>query len=126
MFLSAYENDSWKLSSRDWVEERQDGAVEVIATRADGTELAIEHTLVQPFVGEKFDSDVFMKAFGRIEKNTALVLPGRHLDVSIPVHAIPKGYDWNGAGEELLRWLAVNHSSEPMDGKSEHANLRRE
>src|ERR1035438_6586240 len=56
-------------------------------TRADGNSLALEHTLIQPFVGEKFDSEVFMKAFGRIEKNPALVLPERKLDVIIPVHA---------------------------------------
>jgi hypothetical protein len=62
MFLSAYENNAWKTASLDWVEEKQDGAVEVVATRADGMTLALEHTLIQPFVGEQFDSERFMKA----------------------------------------------------------------
>ena len=120
MFLSAYENDTWKSASLDWVEEKQDGAVEVIATRPDGVTLAVEHTLVQPFVGEKFDSEAFMTAFGRIEKNPALVLPERNLDVVIPVQAIPKGYDWNDVGKDLLEWLVVNHAGAPQEGEVEH------
>jgi hypothetical protein len=42
---------------------------------------------------EKFDSEVFIKAFGRIERNPALILPDRPLSVIIPVHAIPRGYN---------------------------------
>jgi hypothetical protein len=93
MFLSAYEGGLWKDAIPDWVEETQDGAVEVIATRADGTTLAIEHTILQPFVGEKRDSFEFMEALARIDKNPALVMPERLLTVNVPVGAIPKGYD---------------------------------
>jgi hypothetical protein len=120
MFLSAYENDAWRNAALDWVEEKQDGAVEVVATRADGTTLALEHTLIQPFVGEKFDSERFMKAFARIEKNPALVVPERNLDVIIPVGAIPKGYIWEDVGQDLLAWLVANHASVP-EGYSAHA-----
>jgi len=119
MLLSVYENDAWKTASLDWVEERQDGAVEVIATKADGVTLALEHTLIQPFVGEKFDSEKFIKAFGRIEKNPALVIPERALGVYIQVHAVPTtGYNWDEVGEDLLRWLVVNHSSAPNEGEA--------
>ena len=52
MLLSACDNDAWRDAFLDWVEERQDGAVEVIARKEDGTTLALEHTLIQPFVGE--------------------------------------------------------------------------
>jgi hypothetical protein len=69
MFLAEYENGAWISAAQDWVEERIDGAAEVVAERADGGKLAIEHTIVQPFVDEKKDSNIFMKAFGRIEKN---------------------------------------------------------
>src|SRR5712664_2494600 len=89
MLLSACDNGAWQHTNLDWVEENQDGAIEVIASRTDGTRLALEHTLIQPFVGEKFDSEVFMRAFGRIEKNPALTLSERHLELIIPVHAIP-------------------------------------
>lgn len=120
MLLSAHENGIWKGASLDWVEQKQDGAVEVIATRTDGTSLALEHTLIQPFVGEKFDSETFMKAFGRIEKNPALVLPERILDVIIPVHAIPKGYNWDEVGKDLVTWLIANHAGARKEGESHY------
>ena len=89
LLLACDNNGAWQNAHLDWVEEKEDGAVEVIATRVDGTRLALEHTLIQPFVGEKFDSEVFMRAFGRIE-NPALTLAERQLDVIIPVNAIRK------------------------------------
>lgn len=120
MLLSACDDGAWERADLDWVEEKQDGAVEVIATRADGTRLALEHTLIQPFVGEKFDSEVFMRAFGRIEKNPALTFPERLLDVIIPVNAIPRGYDWDEVGQDLLNWLLVNHAGAPREGKASY------
>lgn len=120
MLLSACDNGAWQNAHLDWVEEKQDGAVEVIATRADGTRLALEHTLIQPFVGEKFDSEVFMRAFGRIEKNPALTLAERQLDVIIPVNAIPKGYNWDNVGQDLLDWLLANHTAVPQEGQASY------
>ena len=120
MLLSACDAGAWQQALLDWVEEKADGAVEVIATRPDGTQLAFEHTLIQPFVGEKFDSEVFIRAFGRIEKNPALTLPERNLDVIIPVHAIPKGYNWDEVGKDLLDWLLENHTAAPQEGQSSH------
>src|ERR1019366_3942284 len=98
MFVSEGENGAWEAAFPYWVEERMDGAVEVVAKRADGNQLAIEHTIVQPFVGEKKDSNIFMQAFGRIEKNRDLTLPDRVLTVVIPVAAIPLGYKWDEVG----------------------------
>jgi hypothetical protein len=120
MLLSACDNGAWQHAQLDWVEEKRDGAVEVIATRKDDRQLTLEHTLIQPFVGEKFDSEVFMRAFGRIEKNPALTLPERNLDVIIPVHAIPKGYNWDEVGKDLLNWLLANHTAAPHEGQASH------
>lgn len=61
-----------------------------------------------------------MRAFGRIEKNPALALSERHLDVIIPVHAIPKGCNWEEVGQDLLEWLLVNHTAAPQEGRSTH------
>jgi hypothetical protein len=119
LFLSSYENDGWKGYTPDWLEDKQDGAVEVRVTKVDGTSLAIEHTLIQPFVGEKSDSERFMRAFSRIENNPALVLPERHLDVVIPVAALPVGYPWEVIGDEVLAWLLTSHAALPR-GRSQH------
>lgn len=120
MFLAEYENGAWKDATPDWLEERLDGAVEVLATRRDGKTLAIEHTIVQPFVGEKADSHAFMKAFGRIEKNPDLAVPERNMTVVIPVAAIPIGYKWDEVGSDLLEWLRANHTIAPAEGESNH------
>jgi hypothetical protein len=120
MLLSACDNGAWQSADLDWVEEKQDGTVEVIATRVDGIRLALEHTLIQPFVGEKFDSEVFMRAFGRIEKNASLTVPERLLDVIIPVSAIPKGYNWDEVGQDLLNWLLAHHAAAAGEGEASY------
>src|SRR5881394_1734578 len=121
MFLSEYKNGAWKAAVPDWVEERMDGAVEVVAEREDGLKLAIEHTIVQPFVDEKKDSNIFMQAFGRIEKNADLTMADRDLTVVIPVAAIPVGYKWDEVGADLLAWLKANHRFAPQKGESRHS-----
>lgn len=123
MLLSACDNGAWQHAYLDWVEEKKDGAVEVIATLPCGSQLALEHTLIQPFVGEKFDSEVFMRAFGRIDKNPALMLSERYLEVVIPVNAIPRGYNWDEVGQDLLEWLLANHTAAPQEGESSHVVL---
>jgi len=120
MLLSACDGGDWSTAVPDWIEERIDGAVEVIARRSDGTILAIEHTLVQPFVNEKLDSTAFMEAFARIDRNPALVLPERHLEALLPVHSIPNGYRWEDVGADLLAWLTANHTAAPTEGASNH------
>ena len=47
----------------DWVDEHENGAVELIARKSDGTTLAIEHTLIQPYPLEKEDFARFDRAF---------------------------------------------------------------
>ena len=58
LFLSVYENRSWAepLSKSISPERTVDGGVERLATRIrDGQTLAIEHTLIEPFIGDKTD-----------------------------------------------------------------------
>jgi hypothetical protein len=63
MLLAGYEQGAWKDASLNWVEETEENTVEVIATCADGKTLALEHTLIELFVGEKYDSTIFTGAF---------------------------------------------------------------
>jgi hypothetical protein len=45
---------TWADADKDWVDRRKDGGVEMLARRSsDGKTLAIEHTLIQPFVSDK-------------------------------------------------------------------------
>jgi hypothetical protein len=62
LFLSAYENGSWadaKFTKPDHL-DRTKPAVDQRATRkSDGKILAIEHTIIEPFVGDKGDFAFF-------------------------------------------------------------------
>jgi hypothetical protein len=119
LFLSAYDSDSWNNCGRVWLEDFGDNAVELLATKLDGTTLAIEHTLIQPFVGEKTDSHRFLQTFLPIDSNPALTIPGRRLFVSFPVESLKAGYNWNSITDELLLWLKEKHASFP-ESRSEH------
>jgi hypothetical protein len=115
MFLSGYDNGAWKDASLNWIEETQGNAVEVIATSSTGKTLALEHTLIELFTGEKYDSTIFVEAFEtRIEKNPDLIIPGRALDVMIPVGALVGVKDRDDVGERLLAWMKSNHGNIPV------------
>jgi hypothetical protein len=64
-FLSAYENGAWadaEVIRPDSI-DRKNPAVDRLAIReSDGKRLAIEHTIIEPFVGDKKDFAYFRDA----------------------------------------------------------------
>jgi hypothetical protein len=122
-FLSAYENYSWADANVDWLDERIDGAVEALATRkSDGRTLAIEHTIIEPFVSDKEDFAFFQAAFLGIEKDETLPVPGRWIRVFIPVGTL-RGQRKKAVRDTIVEavhcWIKTNRLSIP-DGFSEH------
>lgn len=122
-FLSAYEDYSWSDAHVDWLDERIDGAVEALATRkSDGKTLAIEHTVIEPFVGDKEDFAFFENAFLQIERDPALPVPGQWIRVFIPVGTL-RGQRKKAMRDAMVKtvheWLSMNRLSLP-DGFSEH------
>lgn len=122
-FLSAYENHSWADAKIDWLDEKIDGAVEALATRkSDGKTLAIEHTIIQPFVGEKEDFAFFEAAFLKIEEDAALLVPGRWIQLFIPV-GILRGQRKQATRDAIVEavhsWIKTNRLS-LADGLSGH------
>src|ERR1035438_9171474 len=96
-FLSAL-NQQYRASFKvvRWPDEenRQTPAVEAVAADVNGDTLAIEHTLVQPFEGEREDGERMMKAIGKLEGHPDLMKPGYNVNVIVRVGAIPKGLKW--------------------------------
>ena len=85
-FLSAYEAGSWADSKIEWPDKIQDKGIDALATRkSDGMKLAIEHTIVQPFSGDLADIALFTPAFLEILNDASLVVPGRRLQIFVPV-----------------------------------------
>jgi len=84
-FVSAYENFAWSDSKINWPDEEIDSAIDALITRADGQTMAIEHTLIEPFVGDKDDYAMFQKVFLRIEDDESLAVPDTGITVYVPV-----------------------------------------
>lgn len=121
-FLSEYNKsvDS-TYQIKEWPDEVEHSkkAVEAIALDESGTRLAIEHTLIQPFVGEREDAQPFLNAIAPLEHDPSLTFRDYYLYLSIPVGAIPKGVDWQEAGRKVAEWLRQNSASLPP-GYTEH------
>jgi hypothetical protein len=116
LFLSVYDHDTWQGCHVDWADRQRDGAVEVVATRADGRTLAIEHTLIESFVGEREDLER-SKAFFTIEEDRTVWVPGKILYVNVPRGVLQKGQEWRRIVDGVHGWLRLNIASLP-DGES--------
>ena len=57
LFLRIYGARSWAgyLSRREYPERVKDGGVEIIATQVATGRTLVDHTVIEPFVGEKND-----------------------------------------------------------------------
>jgi len=84
LFVSAYENFAWKDSHICWLDQEQDGAVEALVTRPDGETMAIEHTLIEPFVGDKSDFAAFDESLAALRNDQSLTVPNAGIEVYIP------------------------------------------
>jgi len=110
-FVSAYENFTWAGSKIDALDEVEDGAVDALVTRADGRTMAIEHTLIQPFVGDKSDCAMFEKAFLRIKNYKSLAVPGANISVYVPagiLNGIRKPKKQADVVNSIHSWIAEN------------------
>jgi hypothetical protein len=114
LFLSAYDDDRWTNCTLDWLDQQHDGAVEVRATCSDGRTLAIEHTLIEFFSGERQDLERF-KPFLAIEQDQSLSVPGKIIYVNVPRGVLdglkPKAREQIVGG--VNDWLRANIRSLP-------------
>jgi len=124
LFLSAYENRSWADALHEQPDkiERTKPAVDWLAKRkSDGKALAIEHTIIEPFLGEKGDFASFEAAFLEIERDTSLPVPGRWIRVFVPVGTLQNQTKaaQDAIVESVHRWIKSNRLF-LRDGRSEH------
>jgi hypothetical protein len=112
----SYLGDRFSIRELPDQTERELPAVEVVAENKAGIRFAAEHTLVQPFDGEKADSVPFMKAFSHLEGDSSTkswIPTGVDVILSVPVGAVPKGEDWEKVGADVLKWLQDNIAALP-------------
>jgi len=99
--------------------ERNKPAVEAVAVNRTGKRLAIEHTLLQPFEGQKADDQPFLAVFGNLNNDPTLIVSGRLIELHVPVGVIPKGKDWRAVAANVRQWLEQKRRNLP-DGESKH------
>ena len=76
---------------------------------------AIEHTSIDTLPNQRRDSDWFMQAVGRVEKELTTLLPFR-LNIIIEYDAVIKGQDWAAIRRNLKAWI-INESPRLVDGR---------
>lgn len=124
LFLSRYEDGSWAeadVKKPDAI-DRKNPAVDQLATRTpDGRTLAIEHTIIEPFAGEKEDLASFAPAFLDIEKDASLVVPGRCLKVFVPVGTLRNQPppERKAMAKSVHDWIESNRLTLPL-GRGKH------
>lgn len=118
-FISVYQNDTWAEADLDWVDEREDGAVELLATRgSDGATLAIEHTLIQPYPREKEDFARFQRVFLHSGRDVSLEIPEAVLYVNVPGGTLQPGDDWDAVAEAVYDCIRRSKQTLP-EGRSD-------
>jgi hypothetical protein len=117
-YYNEYQLSSFAIVS--WPDEidRTGKAIDAIAQ--DGSLiLGIEHTILQPFAGEKQDSSVFVKTIGELDQKANLILPNFDVSLTFSVGAIQKGFDWALVGPAIESWYLSTIKSLD-DGRSIH------
>ncbi len=96
---------------------RRPKAVEAIAEDDERNRLAIEHTLIEPFEGERADTQRFKEVLAPLESDPSLVVPEYDIDVFMKVGAIPTRIRWREVGLKVREWFRDNARLLP-DGPS--------
>jgi hypothetical protein len=121
MFLAGFKDDSgrtFQLKARPDVTERKEKAIEAIVESEDGRTLAIEHTYIQPFEGERADAVPFLTVFEQLRTNSGLAVPDRFIDVIVPAFAVGKGMAWKEVAEKVREWFLKTRESFPKEGEA--------
>ena len=115
LFVSAYESDSWRDANLTFPDETKDGGIDGYVERADSKTLAIEHTVLEPFVGDIADQTEMIPVFAPIESNKALVVPDTWIRLFVPVGTLHlrKPPAREAVLEAICEWMAVNRLSLP-------------
>jgi hypothetical protein len=123
LFLKRLNSDrgtDYRITEQPDEIDRKNKAVEAIATDSSGNSIAIEHTLIQPFVGDKSDAQPLLKIFAVLESDAKFVLAEHDITVWVPVGGVQKRSSWGNLADELQAWCQSAKADLPS-GTTKHA-----
>lgn len=83
-----------------------------------GIRYAVEHTSLDSYLRQRLDTARFREVLVSLEQRLKGKLPD-HVDVDIPVHAVPAGIDWQELSRLLESWIVTNLNGLPHDQRVE-------
>lgn len=83
-----------------------------------GTQYAVEHTSLDSYLHQRLDTARFREVLASLEQRLKGKLPD-HIDVDIPVHAVPAGLEWQELSQLIESWFLANLDSLPYDRRIE-------
>jgi hypothetical protein len=81
--------------------------IDALCRNAAGKSLAIEHTLIEPFPGNRADIDRFLKTLGALEEHPLLKQQGYMIIATQRVGAIPSRIKWGDLPQLMITQLAA-------------------
>ena len=121
--LSVYEDETWanERSAKKADDKRTHKAVDMTATRSsDGLELLVEHTLVEPFDGDRTEFHRLKKLQAALKNDVSLRVPGVALFLDMPRDTLPRDtlpsrVDWSAIAADVAEWVRSANPSFPLD-----------
>jgi hypothetical protein len=117
--LSRTRDEAFTITARPDQTERCREAVEAIATGQSGRTVAIEHTLLQDFPGERGDAARLRAAIAPLEQDPSIRLGRADLLIVVEPFAVPAGVDWAIIPGSVAAYLAPIKDGLP-EGWSRH------
>jgi len=118
VMLNAHCKGDYRITRRPDKENRRSKEIDAYAEANGRRPLAIEHTSIESFTGQKLDSARFVNVLGPLESELEGVFEFR-LDLTIRVASIVTGVDWRVIRESTKKWLLRNANNLPF-GRSKH------
>lgn len=110
---NALNGTAFRVTSYPDEQQREAKSIDALCTSSDGrTTMAVEHTRIEAFPGEKTDTARFMDVMSRYEKDPILAEPGFQTSASLPVGSVPTGVNWDRLGDDIGAFLKRNHPFE--------------
>ena len=83
-----------------------------------GISYAVEHTSLDSYLRQRLDTARFRRVLASLEQRLREKLPD-HVEVDVPVHAIPAGIDWQVLSRLIESWIVTNLDRLPYDQRVE-------